>query len=504
MATPATGLVYDGTAKAGYVGTPSVSVEGLAGTLVYTYSSTDGADYSSTKAPVKAGSYKLTIAVPDNTPDYSGSTTIEFTIGKKQVTVSPKAVIITEGDEIPAIELGYTGLVGNDVITPEQTPVFECKDESGNAVDGTVARKYTIVWKNKAESIFIGADNYKAVTADGTLTVNEIAHVHTVVTDAAVAATCTTTGLTEGSHCSACNEVIIAQQTIAALGHDWSGEWKVVKEATVTEAGKRETYCTRGCGQKKVEVIPADGSTDEGDTAGGALQKDAEVAPEAPVKEATLNNKKSELLNAANIFTAEEKSAIENGKDARVWLEVNKTDENNIPAADKAEVKKAAEKIMGENPDITYFDADLFKQLEGYEKKQLHEPGIDTTVTIKIPDELLNHDRSMVREYKIIRLHYDVATGESNVEVLGGSFNAATGEFTFATDKFSTYAIAYNDIPAADIDIPIEGNDITHVTGIILSQGSVALTGVGETFVQNTGRFLTLFLLEPNKYTFLK
>ena len=301
-----------------------------------------------------------------------------------------------------------------------------------------------------------------------------LGHTHTVVTDEAVAATCTTTGLTEGSHCSVCGEILVAQETIAALGHDWSGEWTVVKEATATEDGKRETYCTRGCGQKKVEVIPAIGSEDEGDTNGGAIQKDAEVAKDAPINEATLDNKKSELLNAVKIFTAEEKSAIENGKDARVWLEVNKTDENNIPAADKAEVKKAAEKIMGENPDITYFDADLFKQLEGYEKKQLHEPGIDTTVTIKIPDELLNHDRSMVREYKIIRLHYDVATGESNVEVLGGSFNAATGEFTFATDKFSTYAIAYN-------DIPVEDYNIQHVTGITLSQGSAVLTGAGET-----------------------
>lgn len=301
-----------------------------------------------------------------------------------------------------------------------------------------------------------------------------LGHTHTVVTDAAVAATCTTTGLTEGSHCSECKEVLVAQKTIEALGHDWSGEWKVVKEATATEDGKRETYCTRGCGQKKVEVIPAIGSADAGDTAGGDLQKDAEVAKDAPINEATLDNKKSELLNAANIFSAEEKTAIENGRDARVWLEVTRTDENNIPVADKEEVKKAAELIMGDNPDITYFDADLFKQVEGSAKTQLHEPGIDIKVTIMIPEELLNHDRTMVREYKIIRLHYDVATGESKVEVLGGSFDAATGEFTFATDKFSTYAIAYSDVPAVN-------NDIIHVTGITLSQGSAVLTNAGET-----------------------
>lgn len=42
---------------------------------------------------------------------------------------------------------------------------------------------------------------------------------HTEVTDAAVAATCTETGLTEGKHCSVCSEVLVAQEEVAALGH---------------------------------------------------------------------------------------------------------------------------------------------------------------------------------------------------------------------------------------------------------------------------------------------
>ncbi len=42
---------------------------------------------------------------------------------------------------------------------------------------------------------------------------------HTEVTDEAVAATCTETGLTEGSHCSVCNEIIVAQEVVEATGH---------------------------------------------------------------------------------------------------------------------------------------------------------------------------------------------------------------------------------------------------------------------------------------------
>ena len=44
---------------------------------------------------------------------------------------------------------------------------------------------------------------------------------HTEVIDEAVAATCTATGLTEGKHCSVCNEVTVEQTVVDALGHSF-------------------------------------------------------------------------------------------------------------------------------------------------------------------------------------------------------------------------------------------------------------------------------------------
>lgn len=44
-------------------------------------------------------------------------------------------------------------------------------------------------------------------------------HTHTEEVLPAVEATCTETGLTEGKRCTECEEIIVAQETVAALGH---------------------------------------------------------------------------------------------------------------------------------------------------------------------------------------------------------------------------------------------------------------------------------------------
>ena len=100
-----------------------------------------------------------------------------------------------------------------------------------------------------------GTKTYTCTRCKKTRTETIAATGHKEVKDAAVAATCETTGKTEGSHCSVCNTVLKAQTTTAALGHDY-GEWKTIKAATYTEPGQAERICRRNASHKEYRQLP--------------------------------------------------------------------------------------------------------------------------------------------------------------------------------------------------------------------------------------------------------
>lgn len=68
---------------------------------------------------------------------------------------------------------------------------------------------------------------------------------HTVVTDPAKSATCTGSGLTKGKHCSVCSAVITKQTKTDPLGHDLDKSTTTKVSPTCTKQGSESTTCKR-------------------------------------------------------------------------------------------------------------------------------------------------------------------------------------------------------------------------------------------------------------------
>ena len=80
---------------------------------------------------------------------------------------------------------------------------------------------------------------------------------HTPVAVPAKAATCTETGLTEGSKCQTCGVTLVEQKETPMLGHDY--QLKDHKDATCTEAGYDYYECSRDASHHYTETIAKTG-----------------------------------------------------------------------------------------------------------------------------------------------------------------------------------------------------------------------------------------------------
>ncbi|HIT24860.1 MAG TPA: hypothetical protein IAC27_02275 [Candidatus Enterenecus avicola] len=160
-------------------------------------------------------------------------------------------VVKVEGDKLTALSAGSATLsatVAGQTVTCSVTVTSAACEHQWN--DGVVTTEATCT----AE----GVRTYTCQQCGATRTEAIPMKPHTVVTDPAVAATCTHTGLTEGSHCSVCNTVIVAQTVVAKLPHDYVAS--VTTAPTCTTDGVR-TYTCSACSDSYTEDIPATGHT---------------------------------------------------------------------------------------------------------------------------------------------------------------------------------------------------------------------------------------------------
>ena len=108
--------------------------------------------------------------------------------------------------------------------------------------------------QNSEKNVNITVTSEQGDTTVYTIKFVVLACQHDYVIDAAKStpATCTNEG-EDVSVCCICGKE--KQETVAALGHDWSAEWTVVTDATCEQDGSEEKTCARGCGEKQTRAI---------------------------------------------------------------------------------------------------------------------------------------------------------------------------------------------------------------------------------------------------------
>ena len=254
--------------------------------------------------------------------------------------------------------------------------------------------------------------------------------------------------------------------TFTIEDHNWPKDGKILSPATSWSEGMQERTCTApGCGQKRYDSIPKqDGKP--ADPYADKIDKYIQIFG-SEITAAALDNEETILFG---LFPGSDKTRIDNGSGAKVWLEINHV--NNLDPDWQNLINTEIEKTVGKNADRILFDIDLYRQLAGENRVLITNPGINMNIRIKIPDKMINNQFYIIRDYKILRLHKDSVTNQATVDILDPVFNSSTNELTFKSDKFSIYVLTYKDTYYSP-SYP--------VTGIKASPDTLTLTKKDET-----------------------
>jgi len=196
----------------------------------------------------------------------------------------------------------------------------------------------------------------------------------------------------------------------------------IVKTAKKADNGNAKTE--KSSNTSSTTASSAAGSTDNAIT---AQSVSGEGVPAINIASAT-----DQLLNLAKL-SEDENKAVKAGNKTQFVLSAS----GMTPTKEEIALIQS---VLGNNVIGQYLNLNLTLKISGREDRQITDLSAPMYIAITIPQNLVNHDSSIERIYRIVRIHDGVAT------LIDGTYDAATNQFTFATDGFSTYALVYEDV----------------------------------------------------------
>ena len=196
----------------------------------------------------------------------------------------------------------------------------------------------------------------------------------------------------------------------------------IVKTAKKADNGNAKTE--KSSNTSSTTASSAAGSTDNAIT---AQSVSGEGVPAINIASAA-----DQLLNLAKL-SEDENKAVKAGNKTQFVLSAS----GMTPTKEEIALIQS---VLGNNVIGQYLNLNLTFKISGREDRQITDLSAPMYIAITIPQNLVKHDSSIERTYRIVRIHGGVAT------LIDGTYDAATNQFTFATDGFSTYALVYEDV----------------------------------------------------------
>ena len=237
----------------------------------------------------------------------------------------------------------------------------------------------------------------------------------------------------------------------------------IVKTAKKADNGNAKTE--NSSNTSSTTASSAAGSTDNAIT---AQSVSGEGVPAINIASAA-----DQLLNLAKL-SEDENKAVKAGNKTQFVLSAS----GMTPTKEEIALIQS---VLGNNVIGQYLNLNLTFKISGREDRQITDLSAPMYIAITIPQNLVNHDSSIERIYRIVRIHDGVAT------LIDGTYDAATNQFTFATDGFSTYALVYDDVNTTPTGRSPKTGDSSMwmVWTLILCAGCGALFAAGKRYRKN-------------------
>ena len=413
------GGTYGSVTAAAAVLSDVVDGETVPVTLTYTGTANDGTAYADTTPPAKAGTYTITATTTN--PNYTldpKTTTAVFTIAKRPATVTPNNQSKVYEEKDPDLTYAVSGVLDGETL----------KGITLTRAEGENAGKYAITATADADA----NPNYDVTFAEGTLTIEpKSIKGATVVLGKGLAAN-------GAEQTQTVEKVLLGDKEIPADSYTVKGNTATahgIYTLTITAKGNYTDSIawTYVIAPSKAEDAPGE------EIAIGSGKVKVDVQSEGTVPPATLLTDKAELLAMlvdSGDITADELAQIANGASVDIVLTVK---EANVSAEIKTAMAQAAKGCtIGQ-----YLDISLLKYMtvNGSQQAAVALPTTKDalTISVAVPDALINTNSAVNRTYCIVRNH------KGTIDVLDAAFDAAGKTLTFKTDRFSIYAIAYKD-----------------------------------------------------------